>query len=436
MALEATHSENMGNVRITKLEVKEIGPFGDLVLQFPDKPSNMEGKAEIHILTGENGTGKTTILELLIGALPSLVGNGLLNKLRSNRAKNGFKVTFIDNESRMWIASNDDNKLSPAGKIVQKYWKVYHSYQRLAFSTAFFSYSGYRRIAQVGIKGIQELTEHPFEETLNFQNSIKPGVLLQWIANTIAAEAIALSQQEPVEAERRRSAIFSLEKTIGEIIDKKVKFRLETKPYSVKIEVDEERLDFNLLPDGLKSIISWIADLLMRMDRVKWEHDTPVFERNFILFLDEIEVHMHPAWQRKILPAVQSLFPNAQIFISTHSPFVVGSVDGAWIHKLVKPNGDSQLAEGYPLLSEDAKSFRYWLSEVFDIASEYGMEADKQLHHFYELRNAVLKGANGTTQLALVQAGQGLAEQSHELRQIIEMELRQVNRRMALDLSL
>ncbi|MBK7937436.1 MAG: ATP-binding protein [Lewinellaceae bacterium] len=52
----------------------------------------------------------------------------------------------------------------------------------------------------------------------------------------------------------------------------------------------------------------------------KWENDTPVFERNFILFLDEIEVHLHPAWQRKILPAVQKLFPNAQIFISTHSP--------------------------------------------------------------------------------------------------------------------
>ena len=104
-----------------------------------------------------------------------------------------------------------------------------------------------------------------------------------------------------------------------------------------------------------------MADLLMLIDRVKLEYDTPVFERNFILFLDEIEVHMHPAWQRKILPAVQKLFPNAQIFISTHSPFVVGSVDGAWIHKLVKPNGDSQLAEGFPVLSEDARSYQYWL---------------------------------------------------------------------------
>ena len=42
-------------------------------------------------------------------------------------------------------------------------------------------------------------------------------------------------------------------------------------------------------------IISWMADLLIRMDRVKWVDDIPVFERNFILFLDEIEVHLHPA---------------------------------------------------------------------------------------------------------------------------------------------
>ena len=60
----------------------------------------------------------------------------------------------------------------------------------------------------------------------------------------------------------------------------------------------------------------------------------PIIEKNLILFLDEIEVHLHPAWQRKVLPVVQKLFKNSQIFISTHSPFVVNSVDDAWVYKL------------------------------------------------------------------------------------------------------
>lgn len=60
-------------------------------------------------------------------------------------------------------------------------------------------------------------------------------------------------------------------------------------------------IEFDVLPDGLKSIISWVADLLMRMDRIEWVDDRDVFEREFILLLDEVDIHLHPSWQRKIL---------------------------------------------------------------------------------------------------------------------------------------
>ena len=166
------------------------------------------------------------------------------------------------------------------------------------------------------------------------------------------------------------------------------------------------------------------------MDRVKWENDTPVFERKFILYLDEIEVHLHPSWQRKILPAIQSLFPNAQIFISTHSPFVIGSVDGAWIHKLIKPNGDTKLA-GEPILSEDAKSYRYWLEEVFDIKSEFGQDIQKDLDTFYSLRNALLVDGTPSQRIDFQRLMKKLSVQSTELETIISLELRQLNKRIA-----
>lgn len=199
---------------------------------------------------------------------------------------------------------------------------------------------------------------------------------------------------------------------------------------AILIEVNHERLDFNLLPDGLKSIISWLADLLMRMDRVKWVDDIPVFERNFILFLDEIEVHMHPRWQRKILPAVQGLFPNAQIFISTHSPFVINSVDGAWIHRLVKPNGDSVPLTSDPVLSEDGKSVTQVLEEIFDVKEQFGEQVEKDLKSFYLLRDELLK--TGTTQNleAIQKMAEHLSVQSFHLQQIMGMEMRQINRRL------
>ncbi len=420
--------------RISKLEINNIGPFGNLVLDFPQKPEALHDKAEVHILTGENGTGKSTILEILTGSLFYQV-DAFANKKRYSDEKTRFTTHFSNNQSVEWLFNSLQNTFSyenqPIIPSLKEHFDTFRNWQNLPFSTAFFAYSGYRRVSQTKLKGIQEIEDHPFNMALDFNNSIQPHLIIQWLANTISKEAIAKSQNGQQAANRYRIAISQIEIAIAKIIEKPIRFLLDLEPMSVKIQVDGEILNFDQLPDGLKSIISWLSDLLMRMDRVKWVNDTPVFERNFILFLDEIEVHLHPAWQRKILPAVQSLFPNAQIFVSTHSPFVVGSIDGAWIHKLVKPNGDTKLASP-PILSEDSRSVSYWLKEVFDIKEEFGQAAQQDLDKFYTLRNALL--VNGTpeqrTEFKTI-TNALLNQNSREMETIVGFELRQLNKRLA-----
>lgn len=423
----------MSMLRITQLEMKRIGPFGDLTLEFPEKPKGMEEKAEIHILTGENGTGKSTLLKILTVC----VSSQFLKPDYDWQNYSSIKASFSQgNSTELHFSGIGQYFLKSYNDLFElQYWFPYGNLQK-PFGIAFFAYSGHRRFDHASIVGIKEIATHPFEHALDFRQSINPENILQWIANNIAGQALAQVGGNLEESQQLRQIMAKLESTITEIIQKPIRFQVKTKPYNVVVDVEGEELDFNQLPDGLKSIISWISDLLMRMDRVKWENDTPVFDRNFILFLDEIEVHMHPAWQRKILPVVQKLFPNAQIFISTHSPFVVGSVDGAWIHKLVKPNGDSKLAEGYPKLSEDGNSFRYWLDEVFDVSAEFGIGAENQLKEFYALRDEILKSDDENLNKKLLSKGRELAVQSTELHQIIEMELRQLNRRKSLSLSI
>lgn len=374
--------------RISELKIYNIGSFGRLTLEFKEKPKDLKDKAEIHVLTGENGTGKSTILEIMAALLQPSSFSNIVPKLR---VFNEYHLSLVLNEQIIEIGKHSfssHKKLeNPNLIITNRYSKPYNEYPNTPFSLAFFAYSGHRRFDHASIAGIREIESHPFEHALDFRQSINPENILQWIANNKAGQAFAQVEGNIQELEQLRAIMHKLESTISEIIQKSVRFQVKTKPYNVVVGVEGEELDFNQLPDGLKSIISWISDLLMRMDRVKWKNDTPVFDRNFILFLDEIEVHMHPAWQRKILPVVQKLFPNAQIFISTHSPFVVGSVDGAWIHKLVKPNGDSKLAEGYPILSEDEKSYEYWLEEVFGIHEKYGLVAQDK----YERRRELIR---------------------------------------------
>ena len=422
--------------RISKLEINNIGPFGNLVLDFPEKPVAMRDKAEIHILTGENGTGKSTVLETLAsGVFYDIPIAPQKNRFFDEKSK--FNIEFSESDGISGYFKKGNFMMSSSSNSPLYFFREdYNNWQHVPFSIAFFGYSGYRLISQVKIKNIEEIESHPFQNALDFQNSIDPQLILQWFANTITKESIAQNRHGQQVANRYRMAISRIETTIEQIIGKSIRFDLELEPFIIKIQVDNELLDFDHLPDGLKSIISWLSDLLMRMDRVKWVNDTPVFERNFILFLDEIEVHLHPAWQRKILPAVQSLFPNAQIFVSTHSPFVVGSVDGAWIHKLVKPNGDTKLASP-PILSEDSRSMSYWLREIFDINEEFGQATQQDLDKFYALRNALL--VNGTPQQRAdfqTVTNALLSQNSQELDTIIGFELRQLNKRIAQPIQL
>ena len=165
----------------------------------------------------------------------------------------------------------------------------------------------------------------------------------------------------------------------------------------------------------------------MRMDRIQWADDIPVLERPFLLLLDEIDVHLHPAWQRKILPMVQSLFPNAQVIVSTHSPFVVGSVDGAWVHKFVKKDGFSVL-DGPPILSEDARSYEYILEEIFGIKERFGVEIEKRLAEFQQLKKQLLKRSDAFDESRFRQLIDELRGQSAELDSLLGMELKQLER--------
>ena len=104
-------------------------------------------------------------------------------------------------------------------------------------------------------------------------------------------------------------------------------------------------------------------------------------------------MHLHPAWQRKVLPVVQKLFKNSQIFVSTHSPFVVNSIDDAWVYKLKLENGKAKVAE--PIRTENSNSITQVLREIFDIYGRFGEEVQDKLDELERLRDKIL--SNGSS---------------------------------------
>jgi predicted ATPase len=406
-------------MRIKKLHLENIGVFNRLNLEF--QPNKRPGNAEIQMFTGENGTGKSTLLY----ALASAYNNGNNELLRQR-----FRTPPLNPLVEVFLENNNETVsrclTHDAGATAQ-------STQN---NGAAFAYSGNRALKSYQLSGIQEITESPFEQALSFVNSTDSAILNKWIVYNKAKEAFALMKNEPAKAEKYRTAIQHIENVVTEIVGFNIEFVLETEQlFNVVLNIEGQPLELDVLPDGLKSIISWIADLFMRMDRMSLAGDNSFLERHFILFLDEIDIHLHPAWQRQILPVIQKLLPNAQIFVSTHSPFVVGSVSDAYVYKFKLEKGVSHLDRVEE--SKAGSSVLLVLDEVFDIDKLFDIETETLFEQFYQLRDEIMRDKNNEDKIPVfLELARQLTQKGVEVTGVVGRELRQMSRIINRDLSL
>lgn len=467
-------------MRISKLELNNIGVFDRLEMEF--KPKLKENLADIHILTGVNGTGKSTILYALSGAIEQssiekrfrndessviitfdqivqsseavVRYTGLdIEELVSRKKKEEHKK--YDNKENLSIEDviNFHQNLSLIGDIrvnnpsppnyiydfseLKTYRNLYQGKKDInkhIFEFAFLGYSPYRSVSSSKIQSVEEITGNLLENTLNLDipsNSklleYNSKLLGQWITNTKIYASLHAERGEYDKEKKYNEAIKNIENAINKIVGEeyKIEFVFKFPPFKVKIQINNEELEFDVLPDGLKSIISWISDFLIRMDRLKWIDDCNVLDRNFILLIDEIDIHLHPEWQRTILPVIQKLFRNAQIFVTTHSPFVVGSIDNAWIYKLELENGKGILKE--TVEAKTGTSYPAIVDEIFGIDNYFDIQTQKEFEKFYSYKDELL-GDNKKNYEKFLKLSRKLAKKSLEVEDIVLAELRQLKR--------
>lgn len=106
---------------------------------------------------------------------------------------------------------------------------------------------------------------------------------------------------------------------------------------SVQLVVSKDGIELGCdqLSDGEKSLIV-IASTIARRLSLRIEAEIPALEREALILIDEVELHLHPRWQREILPRLLATFTNCQFVVTTHSPQVLSSVSNESIVVLEK----------------------------------------------------------------------------------------------------
>ena len=116
-----------------------------------------------------------------------------------------------------------------------------------------------------------------------------------------------------------------------------------------KLKLPGRSLEVNAtsLSDGYQSMVAWIADLL---GHALLDAGRPMGrdELTGIVLVDEIDLHLHPTWQRRVVPILRRVFPKLQFIVTTHSPLVLGGFEAEEIIRLELKDGLIVQADSVP----------------------------------------------------------------------------------------
>ncbi len=321
--------------KLTKLKLNNIGGFQDFELNFHEN---------LTVLIGKNGAGKTTVLKS-IALLFDLVLDALVQASKNNISINdavirSFAIQKLPTHeaSSLWLGKNDDYYINIDLSIDGKTLSL-KSEKTVPFKSDNISEYLYNNQQHLPLFVYYPAYNAPVENIefsdLKLENNIyaayisacQKGVFdfnrffawFKWQEN-INREVGNNKKYEIV-----RQAIYKV------ISDKQIIFNnlhitWQNNPDGdLCIEKNGTLLNINQLSAGEKMLMILVADLARRLIIANPNSENPL-QQDGVILIDEIDLHLHPSWQRAIIPNLMDIFPNCQFILTTHSPQIISHV--------------------------------------------------------------------------------------------------------------
>lgn len=345
----------------------KIGPFEHLEL-------NWETDSRYTLIVAENGMGKTTLVTALSICLsfatPGWTSPRFFRRyFHSNESYIYLELVFDGQPA--WILyildqlildhlvekvidppTRDHKYLSNQNIVYSDLAEyIWHSWrEKTKMQVIAASYGVSRDLTLTDIHGYKELEngDSIFQDILDPFSPIQSNEILQWVANQYFNHALALAENKQNEAESYLQIISRLENFLSTGLGYPIAFQLQRNPLRLGVKQNGNLLAIDQLSDGTRSFLSWALDFLVRASRMNWENPLDSALAPGLILVDEIDSHLHPEWQRRILPAVSQLLPETYIIATTHSPFVVNSADDAQLFQIYRgEDGQLQVKSSY-----------------------------------------------------------------------------------------
>ncbi|WP_430530648.1 AAA family ATPase [Bacillus cereus] len=333
----------MTDIFVTELNINKVRHLKNVSI-----PLSKETRKHL-ILTGKNGSGKTSLLEgilqyLEVSETSSItqlsryhewiaVHKNTLNNLKielQNKPNDSDLLMRIEEQER-YIRDNRYN--------IERYEeKVKLSFNTLQYIDKYYengkyiiSYFNANRNSQMDSpNGIEKTRLTPIKQIKTNANSI----FLKYLVDLKAQQMFSQQAGDSHISKDIEKWFNDLEKCFQMIFENnELVLKFDYANYNFIIEEPgKEAYTLNTLSSGYSSLLHIITELIIRM----LSANAPLYDIQGIVLIDEIDVHLHISLQKKVLKLLTDLFPNIQFIISTHSPFVINSIENTVVYDLEK----------------------------------------------------------------------------------------------------
>ena len=377
---------------------------------------DLQGKSTV--LFGVNGAGKSTVLtaiNYLMWPVLNRLSNTQGTAFRSLNAESvhaGFGMMNLGADFSLageTLSLRKDYIKAKPGKaprvipyknlydtFVEKFTATYLSEGSENNMPIFVNYGTNRSVLDIPLR---IRTNHEFSQLTALEraseNELDFRSFFEWFRNQEDIEKETKKETknfdyEDVSLGCVRTAVCSMLDNVSDLKVKRSPLRMTVKKNGLEMRVDN-------LSDGEKCTLALFGDLARRIALANPSRNNPL-EGEGIVLIDEIELHMHPSWQRKILGALKSTFPNIQFIITTHSPQVISEVDDSYNLFGLKQENDDVTVKPYNVHGWDTNGILHSVMhtterpenvvrafEAFDSAIECNLEeASKILQYLKE----------------------------------------------------